>query len=127
MEVSILDVPGCTNYISEHSILERAKTWGPSGALVRWPGSHERGLRHKGPVSLKPRCIGAVRPQTHITIYLHNVWQLATGWTVWESNPGVDEIFSTCPDRSWGPPSLLYNGYWVFPGGKAVGAEVKKG
>ena len=24
----------------------------------------------------------------------------------------------TCPDRPWGPPSLLYNGYRVFPGGK---------
>ena len=23
---------------------------------------------------------------------------------------GVD-IFRTCPDRPWGPPSLLYNGY----------------
>jgi len=33
------------------------------------------------------------------------------------SNPGRDEIFHTCPDRSWGPPSLLYNGYKVFPGG----------
>ena len=22
----------------------------------------------------------------------------------------------------WGPPSLLYNGYRVFPGGKAAGA-----
>jgi len=28
------------------------------------------------------------------------------------------EIFRTCPDRPWGPPSLLYNGYCVFPGGK---------
>jgi len=26
--------------------------------------------------------------------------------------------FSACPDRPWGPPSLLYNGYRVFPGGK---------
>ena len=26
--------------------------------------------------------------------------------------------FSARPDRSWGPPSLLYNGYRVFPGGK---------
>ena len=26
------------------------------------------------------------------------------------------EIFRTCPDRPWGPPSLLYNGYQVFPG-----------
>jgi hypothetical protein len=32
------------------------------------------------------------------------------------------EIFLTCPDRPWGPPSLLYNGYWVLPGGKATGA-----
>jgi hypothetical protein len=28
------------------------------------------------------------------------------------------EIFRTCPDRPWGPPSLLYNGYRVIPGGK---------
>jgi len=28
------------------------------------------------------------------------------------------EIFRTCPDRPWGTPSLLYNGYRVFPGGK---------
>ena len=26
--------------------------------------------------------------------------------------------FSTRPDRPWGPPSVLYNGYRVFPGGK---------
>ena len=24
--------------------------------------------------------------------------------------------------QPWGPPSLLYNGYWVFPGGKAARA-----
>jgi hypothetical protein len=35
-----------------------------------------------------------------------------------ESNPGGGEIFRTCPDRPWGPISLLYNGYRVFPGGK---------
>jgi hypothetical protein len=34
------------------------------------------------------------------------------------SIPGWGEIFRTCPDRSWGPPSLLYNGYRVFPGSK---------
>jgi len=28
------------------------------------------------------------------------------------------EIFRTCPDRPWGPPSLLCDGYRVFPGGK---------
>jgi hypothetical protein len=44
--------------------------------------------------------------------------RLATGWTVRGWNPGGGEIFRTCPDRPWGPPSLLYNGYRVFPGGK---------
>jgi hypothetical protein len=39
-----------------------------------------------------------------------------------EKNPRGGEIFRTRPDRPWGPPSLLYNGYRVFPGGKAVGA-----
>jgi len=28
------------------------------------------------------------------------------------------EIFRTSSDRPWGPPSLLYNGYRVFSGGK---------
>jgi hypothetical protein len=32
------------------------------------------------------------------------------------------EIFRTRLDQPWGPPSLLYNGYQVFPGGKAVGS-----
>jgi len=40
------------------------------------------------------------------------------GWTVRGLNPGGCEIFRACRDRPWGPPSLLYNGYWVFPGGK---------
>jgi hypothetical protein len=44
--------------------------------------------------------------------------RLTTGWTVRGSNPGGSEIFRTCPDRPWGPTSLLYNGYQVFPGGK---------
>jgi len=36
--------------------------------------------------------------------------------------PGIEsrwgEIFRTCPDRPWGPPSILYHWYRVFPGGK---------
>ena len=35
-----------------------------------------------------------------------------------EIEPGGDEIFRTCPERPWGPPSLLYNGHRVFPGSK---------
>ena len=40
------------------------------------------------------------------------------GWAVRDRIPVGDEIFRPCPDRPWGPPSLLYNGYRVFPGGK---------
>jgi hypothetical protein len=40
------------------------------------------------------------------------------GWTVRGSNPGGGEIFRPCPDRPWGPPNLLYNGYRVVTGGK---------
>jgi len=36
--------------------------------------------------------------------------------------PGIESRwvarFSIRPDRPWGPPRLLYNGYRVFPGGK---------
>jgi hypothetical protein len=51
-----------------------------------------------------------------------SLWRLATGWTVWGSNPGGSEIFRTRPDLPWGLPSLLYNGYWVFSEDKTTGA-----
>jgi len=45
---------------------------------------------------------------------------IATGYGL--EGPGIEsrwgEIFCTCPDRPWGPPSLLYNEYQVFSGGK---------
>jgi hypothetical protein len=39
------------------------------------------------------------------------------------NGPGIEsrwvgETLRTCPDRPWGPPSLLYNWYRVLPGGK---------
>ena len=39
--------------------------------------------------------------------------------------PGIESwwgsrFFRTHPDRLWGPPSLLYNPYRVFPGGKTA-------
>jgi hypothetical protein len=61
-------------------------------------------------------------PDTLWTGIAQSVWGFATGWTVRGSNPGGGEIFLTRPDRSWGPSSLLYNGYLVFPGGKVAGA-----
>jgi hypothetical protein len=39
-----------------------------------------------------------------------------------KKNPGGGEIFRTHPDRPWGPPRPLYNGYRVFPGDKAAEA-----
>jgi hypothetical protein len=51
-----------------------------------------------------------------------SVQRLATRWTVRGSKPCGGGIFRTRPDRPWGPPRLLYNGYRVFPRGKAVGA-----
>jgi hypothetical protein len=40
--------------------------------------------------------------------YIHHA-----GWMVRGSNSGWVEIFCTRPDRSWGPISLLENGYRV--------------
>ena len=51
-----------------------------------------------------------------------SVQRFATYRTVRGSNPGWGHNFRTRPDRAWGPPGLLYNGYWVFPKGKAAGA-----
>ena len=46
---------------------------------------------------------------------------IATGWGL--DGPEIEsrwgcKIFHTCPYWPWGPPSLLYNGYRVFPMGK---------
>jgi len=38
------------------------------------------------------------------------------------SNPGGGKIFRTRPHWPWGPPSLLYNGYQVFP--KRLGHDI---
>ena len=55
--------------------------------------------------------------------WTYTIWKiLSKGWTVRGSNPDGGEIYLTPPDRPRGPPSLLYNGYRVFPGGKAAGA-----
>ena len=40
--------------------------------------------------------------------------------------PGGGEIFRTRPDRPWGPPRLLYCGYRVIPGGRAIRAGVNR-
>ena len=35
---------------------------------------------------------------------------------------GIESRWGTRPDRPWGPPSLVYNGYRVLPGVKTAGA-----
>jgi len=46
-----------------------------------------------------------------------SVKRLTTSLTVRDRIP-VGTRFSARPDRPWGPPSLLYNGYWAFTVGK---------
>jgi hypothetical protein len=46
----------------------------------------------------------------------------ASVWTNRGSNSGGGEIFHTLPGWPCSAPSLLYNGYRVFPGDKAAGA-----
>jgi hypothetical protein len=62
------------------------------------------------------RCISIIISSSIMGRVAQSVWRLATGWTVRGSNPGEGEIFRTYPDRPWGPPSLLFNEYRVFPG-----------
>ena len=57
----------------------------------------------------------------NIKNYLNCVYTVGrvvqSGWTVRDRIP-VGTRFFARPDRPWGPPSLVYNGYRVFPGGK---------
>jgi hypothetical protein len=50
---------------------------------------------------------------------------VVTGTRYELDDPGIEsrwgEVLRSCPDWPWGPPSLLYNGYRVFPGSKAAG------
>jgi hypothetical protein len=39
-------------------------------------------------------------------------------------NSGGGEFFRSCPDRTWGPLSLPYNGYGVFPEGNKSGESL---
>jgi len=54
----------------------------------------------------------------HDNIGPGSVHGISTGYGL--SGPGIEsqwggKIFRNCPDRPWGPPSLLYNRYRAFP------------
>jgi hypothetical protein len=53
-----------------------------------------------------------------------NCQTLQTLCSCWYLFMGLVGVSFSCthPDRPWGLPSLLYNGYWVCPEGKAAGA-----
>ena len=65
---------------------------------------------------------------TYITIRIHTHNNSGPGSSVGIATdygldgPGIESRwgtrFSSQTDRLWGPPSLLYNGYWLSPGGK---------
>ena len=89
-----------------------------------------RGVDHPPPSS------AVVEETAQLYLYFpsRSSWPV-TGWTyiiyllllysVRGLNPGEGEIFRTCPDRPWGPPSLLYNGYRLSsPGVKRPGRGV---
>jgi len=50
-------------------------------------------------------------------VYVYIYIYMIGGWTARDRIP-VGTRFSARLDRPWGPPSLLYNGYRVFPGDK---------
>ena len=66
-----------------------------------------------------------VRRQQQLTVYYNincgpgSSVGIATGYGL--DGPGIESQwrrdFRTYPNRPWGPPSLLYNGYRVFPRG----------
>jgi hypothetical protein len=62
------------------------------------------------------RSHGALNVFFFLNLYLFggpgSVVGIVTGYEL--DGPGIE----SCPDGSWGPPSLLYNWYQVFPGGK---------
>ena len=61
---------------------------------------------------------------THQEVGWDSVVSIATryGLTGWGSNPSGGKMFCTHPDPPWGPTTLLFNGYLVFPVSKAAGA-----
>jgi hypothetical protein len=63
-------------------------------------------------------------PLSAVCDYLFDIFGIATGYGLdgpgIESRWGRDFLHTSRP--ALGPPSLLYNGYRVFPGGKAAGA-----
>jgi hypothetical protein len=61
-------------------------------------------------------------PKKHVSLIFGYLFQVNSDWLragrSGDRPPSRGEIFHTCLERPWGPPSLLYNGYRVLPRGK---------
>ena len=59
---------------------------------------------------------------THVIVTVDRDSSVGIATRYGPDGPGIEsrcgEIFRTCPDRPWSPPSLQYNGYRVFPWNK---------
>ena len=84
-------------------------------------------LKHRHLRALMSGVVNSIGPRKIIQISWYCPLSNATYLLVWAGKAGRSgdripvggEIFCTCPDRSWGPPSLLYKGYRGFLGGKS--------
>jgi hypothetical protein len=91
--------------------------------VVTWQTHNDSNTLHPPlPVDSSRTTPRTSNPNPEAVFYTDLPPSMNTGWTVRGSNPGEGKIFGTRPDQPWDPPSLLYNGYWVFPGGKAAWA-----
>jgi hypothetical protein len=92
--------------------------WVPGG----WGSQISRQSAHGSKVNptYRPPLPPQIIPGTHFCCWPGSSVGIATGYGL--DGPGVESPwewdFPHCPDRPWGPPSLPYNGYRVFPVGR---------
>ena len=102
------------------SLLHNGYSFSFLGVTRRW-----RGVEHPFPSSaevilLLPLLAFMARSIVKFTFYYNVYYYHESGGSVGIAidyvldGPGIESR----PDLPWGPPSLLYNGYRVFPGGK---------
>ena len=77
-------------------------------------------------MTCKPACTLIIIFITYVLFYgsgnlsKYSDWLCPGQSRVWVLVGG--EYFPSCPNRPWGPPSLLYRWYWVFTRGEGIGA-----
>ena len=77
--------------------------------------------------ALRSKFLQVCFTHTHTYILSAGIVQSVERLSYGPDSPGIEsrwggEIFPTTTERTWGPPSLLYNGYRVFFEGKPAGA-----